>query len=342
MDIRDIARLSGYGVGTVSRVLNGHPNVSERARERVLAVVAEQGYEPNGNARYLKLQAKASIAVMVKGASNLLFADLLERIQARLEERGEECHAVYLGEDEDEVREALSYSRTMHPKGYLFLGGDPACFKRGFSGIRVPSVLLTNSAAGFGFSNLSSFSTDDAAAAARVVDELVEAGHHRIGIIGGNREIGQVSQIRIQAAVDRLAHHGISFDFDRDYEPGHYTMDEGYQAAVRLLMRTSDITALFALSDVIAFGTLRAVCDMGRRVPDNISVAGFDGIELSQFCIPRLTTVRQDTARLAALGVDTLLASIENRATPPVHQHVPFTLYRRESVRRLTPSSRKG
>ena len=174
------------------------------------------------------------------------------------------------------------------------------------------------------------------------MDELVEAGHHRIGIIGGNREIGQVSQIRIQAAVDRLAHHGISFDFDRDYEPGHYTMDEGYQAAVRLLMRTSDITALFALSDVIAFGTLRAVCDMGRRVPDNISVAGFDGIELSQFCIPRLTTVRQDTARLAALGVDTLLASIENRATPPVHQHVPFTLYRRESVRRLTPSSRKG
>lgn len=249
---------------------------------------------------------------------------------------------MYLGEDEDEVREALSYSRTMHPKGYLFLGGDPACFKRGFSGIRVPSVLLTNSAAGFGFSNLSSFSTDDAAAAARVVDELVEAGHRRIGIIGGNREIGQVSQIRIQAAVDRLAHHGISFDFDRDYEPGHYTMDEGYQAAVRLLMRTSDITALFALSDVIAFGTLRAVCDMGRRVPDNISVAGFDGIELSQFCIPRLTTVRQDTARLAALGVDTLLASIEDRATPPVHQHVPFTLYRRESVRRLTPSSRKG
>ncbi len=237
MDIRDIARLSGYGVGTVSRVLNGHPNVSERARERVLAVVAEQGYEPNGNARYLKLQAKTSIAVMVKGASNLLFADLLERIQARLEERGEECHAVYLGEDEDEVREALSYSRTMHPKGYLFLGGDPACFKRGFSGIRVPSVLLTNSAAGFGFSNLSSFSTDDAAAAARVVDELVEAGHRRIGIIGGNREIGQVSQIRIQAAVDRLAHHGISFDFDRDYEPGHYTMDEGYQAAVRPVRR---------------------------------------------------------------------------------------------------------
>ena len=142
MDIRDIARLSGYGVGTVSRVLNGHPNVSERARERVLAVVAEQGYEPNGNARYLKLQAKTSIAVMVKGASNLLFADLLERIQARLEERGEECHAVYLGEDEDEVREALSYSRTMHPKGYLFLGGDPACFKRGFSGIRVPLSLI--------------------------------------------------------------------------------------------------------------------------------------------------------------------------------------------------------
>lgn len=335
MDIRDIARLSGYGIGTVSRVLNEQPNVSDRARERVLAIVAEHGYEPNSNARYLKMQSETPIVIFVKGAGNLLFADLLERIQARLDERREEAHVVYLDEDDDEVREAASYSRQRHPKGIIFLGGDPACFEEGFERIAAPSVLLTNTAEGLGFPNLSSFSTDDARAAGRVIEELVAAGHRRIGIIGGNRLPGQISRRRIDGALAALAAHGIPFDFDRDYEPGHYTMDDGYQAIVRLLMRSDDITAVFALGDVIALGAVRAVIDMGRSVPGDVSLIGFDGIELSQFTNPRLTTVRQDTAQLAQLGTDTLLAAIAGELTEPVHRTVAFHLLKRESVRPL-------
>ena len=100
MDIRDIARLSGYGVGTVSRVLNGHPNVSNRARKKVLAVVEEQGYEPNGNARYLKAQARTPIAIFVKGSRNMLFFELLEEIEFRLAASGEDAQVNYLDEDE--------------------------------------------------------------------------------------------------------------------------------------------------------------------------------------------------------------------------------------------------
>lgn len=89
MTIKDIARLSGYSLGTVSRVLNNHPDVSDKARERVMAVVQEQGFEPNANAKHLKMQAQSSIAVLVKGTQNLLFADLLERVQALLRDSGE-------------------------------------------------------------------------------------------------------------------------------------------------------------------------------------------------------------------------------------------------------------
>ena len=77
MTIKDIARLSGYSLGTVSRVLNNHPDVSQAARERVMAVVQEQGFEPNTNARHLKMQAQSAIAVLVKGSQNLLFAGIL-------------------------------------------------------------------------------------------------------------------------------------------------------------------------------------------------------------------------------------------------------------------------
>ena len=89
MTIKDIARLSGYSLRTVSRVLNNHPDVSQAARERVMAVVQEQGFEPNTNARHLKLQAQSAIAVLVKGSQNLLFAGILERIQSLLQDSEE-------------------------------------------------------------------------------------------------------------------------------------------------------------------------------------------------------------------------------------------------------------
>ena len=94
--IRDIARESGYAVGTVSRVLNHHPDVSETARERVMAVVEAHGFTPNSNARHLKQSVSRSIAIIVKGSSNLLFADMVERAQNRMQSRGFDTAVHYL------------------------------------------------------------------------------------------------------------------------------------------------------------------------------------------------------------------------------------------------------
>ena len=189
MTIKDIARLSGYSLGTVSRVLNNHPDVSETARHRVLEVVKEQGFEPNSNARHLKMRNPSSVAVLVKGSQNLLFLDILERIQARFELSGEEVYVAYLDEDEDEVKYAISLSKQRRPKGFLFLGGDMEFFRREFDQIDVPCVLLTNNAESLGAGNLSSFSTDDGTAAEEVMDYLYSCGHKNIGVIGGNLSI---------------------------------------------------------------------------------------------------------------------------------------------------------
>ena len=111
-------------------------------------------------------------------------------------------------------------------------------------------------------------------------------------------------------------------------------MEEGYQAAMRLLNRNTAITAIFAMSDLIALGTMRAIYDMGKRVPEDISIVGYDGIALSRYCGPRLTTVQQDTTQLAKKGVDLMLQRI-NYPYHATHKTTPFHLIEGESVMEL-------
>lgn len=334
MTIKDIAHLSGYSVGTVSRVLNNHPDVSAAARERVLAVVQEQNFQPNSNARHLKMRGKSAVAVLVKGSQNMLFADILERIQSLLRDDGEEAFVCYLDEDANEVAYAVQVCRERRPKGLIFLGGDLEFFQKDFARIAVPSVLLTNSAQSLSFPNLSSFTTDDFTAAGQVVDFLVSQGHRHLGVLGGNLSNAQISSRRIQGCQARLAAYRLPFDQELQYEPCRYSMAAGYHAAMRLLRRDPALTAIFALGDVIALGAMRAIYDLGLRIPENISLVGYDGIATSRYSVPRLTTIQQDTQELASRGVKALLRRIR-REGPPVHEIIPFQLIAGESVLRL-------
>jgi LacI family transcriptional regulator len=330
LTIKDIARLSGVGVTTVSRVLNDHPDVSEETRRRVLAVVAEQGFQPNTNARHLKQQTSASIAIIVKGTMNMLFAELMERCQQLLQDAGQNAAVYYLDEDANEVVYAVQLCRERKPLGILFLGGDLEFFQAEFGHITVPCVLLTNSARELDFPNLSSLTTDDEEAAYRVVRYLADQGHRDIGLLGGNWSCTQISYRRVlgcQRAFDEL-----SLPFDaRRCEPCRYSFSDAYDTTKRLLGRCPELTALFCVSDVMALGAIRAIHDLGRRVPRDISVVGYDGIPLSRFSVPRLTTVRQDTQQLARQGVDLLLRNLQ-RPRPPVHEVAPFQLIAGESV----------
>lgn len=331
MTIKDIARLSGCGVATVSRVLNHYPDVSDATRERVMAVVEKYGFQPNSNARHLKQQVGRSVAIIVKGTRNLLFADMVELAQLRIQEGEKEAAVYYLDEDGDEVAFALRVCREFKPLAIIFLGGDLENFRRGFASITVPCVLLTNSAAQLGFPNLSSVTTDDTAAAEQAVDCLIHRGHSRVGIVGGNLSSTQISHQRMLGCRSSFEKHGLPFDDISYCEPCRFSMADAYTAAGRLLDRHPDLTAIFAISDVIALGVIRALCDRGHRVPEDISVMGFDGIPYGEYSTPRLTTVRQDVGRMVERGTELLLERLE-ATLPPVHETVPFRLIEGESV----------
>ena len=195
----------------------------------------------------------------------------------------------------------------------------------------IPCLLLTNNAAGLGIENLSSVSVDDRAAAAVMIEQLYAKGHRVIGIIGDRPETSRPSQQRLDGCLDALQRLGVPFDFDRQYRLADFSMQGGYAAAEHLLAHCPDLDAVFAMSDLMALGAVRAFQDHGLRVPQDIGVAGYDGISLGRFTVPRLTTIRQNTTVLAERAADILLRCIEENA-PARHETVPFELVEGESV----------
>ena len=334
MTIKDLAAQTGYSVGTISRVLNNQPHVSDLAREIILKAAEESGFQLNENARQLKQQQSNSLLVICKGNYNELFDALLIVIQSRVADTQYTLIVDYIDESENEVRRALRLCREKKPQGILFLGGNEDHFQESFHQIHVPCVLVTSSAAHLSFDNLSSVTSDDTLAAAMAIEGLLELGHRNVAVIGGHRTYSDITRLRYQGCVQAFLEKGISFR-EEQYETARFTFAEGYRAARALLQRNPELTALFAMSDVMALGAIRALADAGKRVPEDISVIGFDGLQIGEYTLPRLSTVAQAVEQLAERSMDLLLRSIEE-GTGAVHEVVPVRLLLRESVREMS------
>ncbi len=336
MTIKDLAAKTGYAVGTVSRALNDHPNVSEKARAAILQAAAESGFQLNVNAKQLKQQHSTTILVIVKGIRNELFGEMVETIQTRIAQTRYQLVVDYMDEDLNEVHRAVQLCREKKPLGILFLGGNNQNFVQDFQRIDIPCVLVTGDASELHFDNLSSVSTNDQEAARCAVDLLISLGHNRIAIIGGNRMISDTSRLRFEGCMQAFQAHHIDFDTERDYQGVRYSYEDGYQATRALLEKGCNFSAIFAIADVMAIGAIRALRDAGLRVPEDVSVIGVDGLPLGSFLVPQLSTVSQSAHQMAERSVDILLCGIEKEGAA-VHETVPFALQRRESVRTIQP-----
>ena len=298
MTIKDIARLAGCGVSTVSRALNGSNEISEQTKERINEVIRKYNYTPNGNARRMRRSAEKTILLIVNGSSNLFFSPLIEQIQIAASSAGFQIAVNHIDEQEDEVQFASRLCTELRPAGVIFLGGDMRNFKRSFARIKLPCILSTANAEELGFENLSSVSVDDYDGGRAAAEQLFDRGHKKVGILGG----GFCSVCSERGA-----------DIP-DSELCAYTFSSAYEAAVALYHKCKDMTAVFAMSDIIAVGAVRAFLDMGKRVPEDISVLGFDGIELSEYSNPRIATLAQPIHQISSLSVRMLVNMIEDGA----------------------------
>ena len=334
MTIKDLSAITGYAVGTVSRALNNHPNVSDKARASILKAAAEYGFELNINAKQLKQQHFNTILVVTKGIGNELFSEMIQSIQHLVSKTRYQLVVDYMDEDSNEVIRAVQLCREKKPMGVLFLGGNKVNFVRDFDKIDVPSVLITGDASDLHFPNLSSVATDDAEAARCAVKTLIDLGHRKIAVIGGDRTVSDTSRLRYEGCCRAFDEYGIAFDDSRDYRGVRFSCEDGYRATRELLSGGGEYTAIFAVADVMAMGAIRALWEAGKRVPEDISVMGVDGLPLGTYLIPQLSTVCQSARRMAMRGVEILLDAMEKNA-PACHETVPFQVSKRESVRRI-------
>lgn len=332
--IKDIAKESGYSVSTVSRVLNNRRDVSPDAKKKIEEVVAAHHFIPNNNAKHLKQTISKTIIILVKGTSNMLFADIVENIQQMLGNTKYTSVVSYIDEDANEVQQAIQMCRERKPLGLMFLGGNIEYFKESFDQIEIPSVLVTNRGSQLHFPNLSSVATDDVAAAKCAIDFLFDKGHTKIAVLGGDLELSYTSHQRMKGCLQSFFEHGIEFDRDCYYEKARFSFQSAYHAMERLMNHKAGVTAVFAMSDVMAIGAIRALIDRGFKVPEDVSVIGFDGTRLAEFYNPKLSTIKQQYQILASRSVEILFHLIDLNASSE-HEVVPFEFVAGESVKQI-------
>jgi DNA-binding LacI/PurR family transcriptional regulator len=249
MTIKDIAKLSGYGIGTVSRVINKQPGVSEKAREKILKIIEESNFEPNGNARKLKRCGGNTVTIIMKGRHNSFFMEILDRITLLLSELDEVVSCQIIDEDGDEVAEALKFVRDKTSKAIIFLGANLALFDERMNELEIPCVVATTSARELAFDNVSSVCVDDEAATMELVQYLTGYGHKDIVVMGGEISDKQISFSRYLGCKKGFEKSGLEFDPDKNYMACRYSYEAGYETTKKLLEKNIHVTAIVGLSD---------------------------------------------------------------------------------------------
>lgn len=342
LTIKDIAKICNVSISTVSRAMNNDPGINAQTKERVLRVVKEFNYIPNNSARNLKMQESNTIALLLKGVSNPFFYEMLPDFQKRLEKEGYEYMIHVADEDGDEVKIAEGLAKEKRLKGMILLGGRFDYPGAELQNIRIPFVLVSVASSTTEISKhkrFNSVSIDDRKESYKVIDYLAKKGHRHIAIISGRETDDTVGSLRLDGYKAALADNGLPFEqrlvgYMRKDIP-EYTEANGYAVAKALLQENKDITAIFAISDRLAIGVYKAIADAGLRIPDDISVVGFDGIEMTRYTIPSMTTVKQPKDAMVNSSVDLLMSSIHGDETK---QKLIYDaeLHERDSVKALT------
>lgn len=312
----DVARLAGVSTAVVSYVINNGPRgVSPHTRERVEWAIEQLEYRPNPSARALKTGTTGLIGVVVPETLNAYFAEFIEAIDAAARDRGSSIMLGITHEDPDREASLLGSLVDQGVDGLIINCRlvDESLYH--INGARTPRVLLDRS---LPVEGLTTIGADLSSGARMLTEHLVEHGHRRIGYIGGPVPRGGVD-LRLAAWEEVVREHELPH-----VKPAITSWDRegGFEGTRQLLSHDDPPTAIFAASDFIAIGALRALYEQGRRIPEDVAVVSLDGTAEATYAWPALTTARQPFEEMSRLAVEALVAP-EPR---PLHTIVPMTL----------------
>jgi LacI family transcriptional regulator len=290
--IKDVARLAGVGVGTVSRVLTGNGAASAEAIARVMTAVEALDFRPSGIARALSLRMLGMFGIYVPAFNGTFYGPLLQAVDEEL--RSADRHMVAAngcghGDARQQALDAIDFLIQRECDGILVESQDLdpqdlTALARSFPKIAVINRSVPGLAS-------QCFGSDHELGGRLAARALLQRGHREVALISGARSAYD-NQARLHGFVDEFHRHGIAIPPER-LADGDFTFESGYQAASRLVQRGGNrFTALFAANDQMAIAATTLLHQRGRRVPDDVSVVGYDDTEPAGYSWPRLTTVR--------------------------------------------------
>lgn len=334
MKLEDIAKLAGVSRSTVSRVVNNDPNVSPATREKVLQVIKEQDFRPNLVARALVTRQTQTLSLVIPQHVAEVFADpyFPTLVQGIMAEASRRHYAVmlWMGNSFEEER---SFCQRVLNNGFFdgvlistVVDNDPLI--PSLAEANFPFVLIGPPP----FDNISHVDVNNSEGAFTAVSHLLEVGRRRIGIIAGPNDMA-AARDRLAGYRQALREAGLPYD-EALVVYGKYDHQSGINAADTFMAH--DVDAIFATNDTMAAGAIQAITRTGKRVPEDISVVGFDDLSIAQETVPSLTTVRQDIEGLGGSATSLLIDLVTDTDRKPIRKILPTQLIVRESCGALS------
>ncbi|ADE70947.1 MULTISPECIES: LacI family DNA-binding transcriptional regulator [Priestia] len=314
--IKDIARVAGVSVTTVSRALNGYSDVNEKTRQKIAAVARELNYSPNTLARGLVMQKSKTIGLLVSGISresvkdNFTF-EVLCGVNERASTLGYDLILFNTNTMMQREKTYTQLCRERRVDGAIIQGikkEDP--YLKEVVESDIPCVLVDipvhSNSVGY-------VTTDNALGAKKAVEHLASLGHKHIGMINGHED-AFVSQERLNGYREALKECGLSFRSEWVVS-GNFEEKKAEKAVRELINRHKEVTAIFCASDLMALGALKACKELGLHVPKEMSIVGYDNIVLASYSSPNLTTVGQEVYQIGYEAADLLIEMLEGKET---------------------------
>jgi len=314
--IKQVAQVSGVAVSTASMALNNTGTISKNTRLRVKAVAKELGYVPSPLARSLVLKRTDTIGVVIPNDVNPVYMETCKYIEIEAKRRGYKTY-LFL-EDVNSSNERL-FLETVYQRvvdGLILTSPLLEENKDYLPKLQEDNIPIIFRSRMDGFKNVDWISVDDEKGGFDITEHLIEMGHKRIGCVeSSHRKRITRNPDRVDGYKGALKKHNIKIDSSLIKHCEGYIIENGYKVTKEFIKIRKRPTAIFMSNDFLALGAIRAINEAGLRIPDDIAICGFDNIEMSKYCNPRLTTIGYSKAKEAKYLVEKLVKRIQKKKT---------------------------
>ena len=330
--IKEIAKIAGCSIATVSNTLNGKGRISQEVRDKVFAICKKYGYLPNSAGRNLRRRRNETIGVIFYPStsaifSNIYYAEIMAAVESTLESKNHDLLLSGFQTATADNKGSLRIVRQGKVDGVILLGHFPRQIVKQFKDYGLPIILLDDRKLRI---QVDAVTTDGYKAGREIVDHLVSLGHRRMAFMAYEQD-GYNAEQRMAGFNDGIKAHNLPQTLNTSLK--NFTVSpDGYEELKTLLQRKRPPTAVVAVNDTLAWDLLQYLKEDGISVPDDLSIFGFDDDSIGHNCYPPLSTVRVNKQELGRIGVETLLNRIENPSAPVTVQHLPTELVHRQSV----------